>query len=538
MFDFGPQQYLTLAIVVCLVNAFVMCLVAYRLMHVFQLSGYKIRNYLLWVGDRRSKFYIRLFALSILSLGAMLVVNIFFLQFEIIFLSFLGLIFYFFLSFMFIANVWNAKYKADLRMTSRVKRLYVLLYIVIFILTYTVLRIGWDNEVIRFALIALIPMSLPVVLIICNAILYPLEENIRLGFLSKAQRKLRRPEFESLIRIGITGSYGKTSCKNILARMLEKKYHVATSPASFNTPMGFSKTINNILEPEHEVIIMEMGARYEGDIRYLAKLFKPKYGILTSIGPQHLDTMGPIERVQRTKSELVHALPSDGIAILNGDNERCRQVFEGLEIEKYLSNLDTMATDKKITQDGCEFTLHIDGKFVQVKTRLLGRHNIENILMCAILAEKLGVEIEKIAEAISELEPTRHRLELTTTQAGVHVLDDSYNSSPDGVRASLEVLSLFKGMKIVMTPGLVELGAKQDEENFKFGVRIAEVADKVIVVNEINRTSILDGLKSQKFDDKSIFTVANLEEAKSVYAGLLKSGDVLLIQNDLPDNYV
>ena len=539
MFDFETYGELGLALLVCVVNAFLLCLISYRLFHIFQLSGYKVRNYVMWVGDRRSKFYIRLFTLAILGFGSMLVVNILFFHLKIDFLSYLGLVFYFYLAIMFISNSQSAQYKVSLKLTARIKRLFVLYFMVCAIITFTIIWMGVGNPFLRFSLMALVPAILPAILLLCHFILYPLEESIKYGYIRRANKKLNQPAFKNLIRIGITGSYGKTSCKNILAEMLKSKYKTVTSPSSFNTPQGYSKTVNNILTEEHEVLIMEMGARYLGDIKHLAKLVKPRHGILTSIGPQHLDTFGSIENVQIGKGDLVRSLPKDGIAVLNGDNERCVSVFNALELErKYLSSIAEMTSNIEINQDGCVFTLKIGDKQIQCKTRLLGQHNIINILMCATMADKLGVPIEDIAAAIERLKPTPHRLELITAENGVFILDDSYNSSPGGSKAALEVLALFKGQKIVMTPGIVELGAKQDEENFKFGVRMSAVADKVIVVNEVNSVSIIDGLRSQGFAEENIFKVANLKEAKKIYADLLKPGDVLLIENDLPDNYI
>ena len=542
IFEFVSYQQLALAIFVSVLNAFILCFISYRLLHIFQLSGYKTRNYVKWVVDRKAKFYIRLFALSVLSFGSMFIVNILFYQFQDInYLSYLGLIFYFYLAIVFIVNVWQAPTKVSLKLTVRVKRLLALLFVFCMCLTYFIIWLGSREPVLRFSLVAFIPMILPFILLICNYLLWPIESSIRFGFVTRANHKLKKPEFANLIRIGITGSYGKTSCKNILATMLESKYSVAASPSSFNTPMGFTKTVNNILTEGNDVLIFEMGARYTNDIRYLSKLLKPKYGILTSIGPQHLETFGNIDNIKRAKSDLLRALPmDDGIAAVNGDNDLCREVFGKLELKnKYKSSIKDMAKDIKMTQDGCEFMLKLDGERpVKCTTRLLGKHNIENILMCAILANKMGIGSTDIAVAVSRLDPTPHRIELIKADNGLLILDDSYNASPGGTIAALDVLALFKGQKVVLTPGLVELGVKQDEENFKFGVRMARVADKVIVVNELNRSAIVDGLKSQSFPAENIYTVKTLEEAKAVYTILLKAGDVLLIENDLPDNYL
>jgi len=551
MFSFDTPGQLTLAIFVSLINAMLLLFCSLRLLHIFQLGNYKVRNFAKWLADRKSRFYIRIFTFAVLSFGGMFVTNILFMNISdqipgVEYWSYLGMFFYFWLAIVFIVSVQRAPVKVSLKYTARIKRLLVLLTFVFFALSYITLWLGSMQQYIRFSLIAALPILLPLIFVGCHYLMWPYEFSVRAGFLAKAQRKLKRPEYAGLIRIGITGSWGKTSCKNILTKMLSGKYNVAASPSSFNTPLGFMKTVNNILDG-HDVMIFEMGARYHWDIRYLCNLFKPTHGILTGIGPQHIDTMRTIEVIKRTKSDLVRFLPKDnGVAVINGDNEKCREVFDELDLEnKFISSIkkmkdaDAWVEGQSVTQDGCTFKLHLKGfEPVSCTTKLLGRHNIENILMCAIMANKLGIKPDEIAEKVAELEPTPHRLELVKAPSGILILDDSYNASAGGTAAAMEVLALFKGQKVVMTPGLVELGGKADEENFKLGARMAKVADKVIIVNEINKQALTDGLLSQKFKAENIFFARNLEEAKPIYSGLLNPGDVLLIENDLPDNYL
>lgn len=549
MLSFPSSGQLTLAIFVSVANAIVLLCCSLRCLHIFQLGGYRTRGFLTWLSDRKSKFHIRLFSLSALSFGSMFVVNILFYNphFKgIEYLGYLGMIFYFYLALVFILDTNRVRTKISLKFTQRVKRLMLLMTFMFFILSYLAIWLGSMHSVIRFSLIAVIPSILPFLMLFCNSLLWPVEASIRAWYRIRARAKLRRAEYKHLIRIGVTGSWGKTSCKNILAKMLSKKYNVAASPSSFNTPMGFAKTVNNILDG-HDVLIFEMGARYPRDIKYLCRLFKPRYGILTGIGPQHIDTMKRIDVIKRTKSDLVNSLPKQtGIAIINGDNEKCLEVFAELKLEnKFVSSInetekaEAWVEDLRVTSEGCTFKLFIkESKPVKCKTKLLGLHSIENILMCAILANKLGVEASEIASVIEELEPTPHRLELTKAENGVLILDDSYNASPGGTEAAMKVLSLFEGQKIVMTPGIVELGSFADEENFKFGVRMAKVADAVIIVNDINKAAISDGLLSQGFSEKNIYFAKTLQDAKEIYSGILKPGDILLIENDLPDNYM
>lgn len=557
MFKFDTIFELLIAIVISLANTVILCCLCYKILHVFQLGNYRVRNLVRWVVDRRSKFYSRLFALSFLSFGSMFIFNIIFLHFSILNLSFLGLIFYFYLAIVLILNVQAAPVKVPLRSTRRIRRLLGVLFLVNFFVSFTIIWLGSftvidvggiPQNITRMSLIAFIPLALPWIVILCNALLWPVEASIKTRYIRRANRKLERPEYENLIRIGITGSWGKTSCKNILTAMLREKYIVTASPHSFNTPMGYTKTVLNVLKPGDEVLILEMGARHLGDIKYLAGLFKPQHGIITGIGTQHLETFRTLESIKLAKTDLIRALPENGIGVINGDSEKCKEFFveskgniqASLLLSSSKEDPDSagFVKDVSITSDGCEFKIVLKSeKPFLVRTKLLGKHNIENILMCAIMAHKLGVTSAQIAEAVSKLEPTPHRLELIKGENGVFILDDSYNASVNGTKAALGVLKLFKGKKIIMTPGLIELGMSEEEENFRFGKRIAEVANHVIIIGELHKENITDGLASADYKQEKIHYAKTVEDAKSIYVKLLKAGDVLLIANDLPDNY-
>jgi len=546
-FSFESNWLLGLAIGVSVVNALLLCVIVYRLVHVFQLGGYRFRPFVKWLADMRIAFYVRLFALSLLSFGAMFIVNIIFDRWQdLVAISYASLIFYFTFAIVFCLNILRKKEKVKLRFTARVIRLFVLLFIVFAVISYTIIWTGSEGVggYVRFSFIAFIPLLVPPLLIIVNYLIFPLEAIIRYHYVRVAKRKLHSKEFENLVRIGITGSYAKTSCKNILADMLSKKYKVAKSPSSYNTPMGFARTVNDVLVNGDEVLIFEMGLRYKRNIRQLAKMFKPQHAILTAIGTQHIETMKTVEAIIAEKSELVKAIPPDtGIAVLNGDSEGCVKIYENLDVkDKILTKVGKSKSkyfaDKiSVSKDGCEFDLVLGDEMVRCKTTLLGKHNIENIAMCATMAHKLGVSGEQIAESISELKPTPHRLELIKGASGVIVLDDSYNASEQGTRAALDVLSLFNGKKVVQTPGIIEQGKNQGKVNFVYAREISKVADEVIIVNEVNREALVEGLKSLEFPLEKIHLVKDLEGAKGLYSKLLSSGDVLLIANDLPDNF-
>ncbi|MCL2846879.1 MAG: Mur ligase family protein [Firmicutes bacterium] len=533
---------LIMMIVVTILNAGALSLISFKLVHMLQGGGYRTNPYIDAAYDKRIRYFNRLFSLGLLAIGAMIIVNTIFYQFtDIPALSYLGFLFYAYLVTMFLIKLFRERIKIPLRFTPRVIRLYITIFILCALFTFYFIMLGlalpWYGHI-GFSLIAIIPILLPSIVLLANYIMWPIEASIRQHYIRRAKRKLNSAEYRDVIRVGITGSYGKTSCKNILVKMLAQKYNVAASPSSYNTPMGFALTINNVLQPGHEILVFEMGLRYRRDIKQLCKLFQPQHGILTAVGSQHIETMGSLEAIKAEKSELVRALPEKGIAILNGDSTRCAEVFSETTLKnKYLTTLETHAANIAVTSDGATFDLIIDGETVSVKTQLLGEHSIQNIAMCAEMAYRLGITREQIATAISELEPIPHRLQLIKSSNGVTILDDSYNASEHGTRAALAVLELFDGKRVVQTPGIIEQGTNADEVNFKLGYHIAKVADACIIMNRTNREALRDGLRAGGMDPAKIETADNIDMAKTLYPKILAPGDTLLIANDLPDNF-
>jgi UDP-N-acetylmuramoyl-tripeptide--D-alanyl-D-alanine ligase len=306
-----------------------------------------------------------------------------------------------------------------------------------------------------------------------------------------------------------------------------------------------TRVVNDYLKPDHEVLIAEMGARNKGDIKKLASFIKPKYGILTSIGSQHLFSFGTVENIAKTKYELIEELPADGYAIFNGNSEGAYELYKKCEIDKCVTgNVDescVRAENITIDRNGTHFTLKLkDGSSIKCTTKLIGKHNVENILMCTQVALALGLTNEQIKEGIAKLKPVPHRLELKVNENGVIIFDDSYNASVESIEVALEVVSSFgkDKKKIVVTPGLIELGKKEREENFNFGVKMAAVANYVIIVNKVNLGAIREGLESAGFDMENVYEAETLDKAKGMLEKLVSEGDVVLFENDLPDNYI
>ena len=306
--------------------------------------------------------------------------------------------------------------------------------------------------------------------------------------------------------------------------------------------MGLSRVINEQLKGEHQIFIAEMGARHVGDIKELCDLVHPKYGLLTSVGPQHLETFGSIENIAGTKYELIEALPEDGIAFFSSDGSYVDRLFAKCEREKYRVGFNPdrqpymLATDIEVGPQGSRFTLKCaDGEELRCRTRLLGKHNIQNIALCAAVARKLGLTMEEIARGVRVVEPIEHRLQLIP--GAMTIIDDAFNSNPAGSQEALNVLSGFSGRRIIVTPGMVEQGAKEDELNYAFGTQMVNCVDVAILVGPNHTKPILQGLVDSGFSRDDIHVVSELDEASALLRAIGRPGDTVLFENDLPDNY-
>jgi UDP-N-acetylmuramoyl-tripeptide--D-alanyl-D-alanine ligase len=384
----------------------------------------------------------------------------------------------------------------------------------------------------------------PFVAMLANLLLWPLQATINWSYRFRAGRKLRR--FGPMV-VGITGSYGKTSTKYFTEALMESRYRVLKTRASFNTILGICRAVNEELGPEHQAFIVEMGAYRRGEIRDMARLTRPHIGVLTAIGPQHLERFGDIETIERAKFELLEALKPDGIAVINNDDLRVRRLADSLRgpaIRRYgidysAGELDVRAADIEHGPDGLTFDLiDLEGKRVTVKTRLIGLHNVSNILAAATVARVANVSIREIASAIGRLQPVPHRLEVHTGADGVTIIDDAYNSNPVGAAGALAALAEFKtGRKILITPGMVELGVEQDARNEEFGAAAARVADYIILVGRNQTAAIRRGLITAGFAEDRAISVKNLNDGLEAMRGIVRAGDVVLLENDLPDLY-
>ncbi len=532
-----------------------------RVLHYAQLEGYKNRDFFRWITKNPKLAFKPALGQTIAICGFYILTailnNLFVLKFQgdtaiiVLFIEYIAILLMY-VVINFVQAIRDKKKrklaKKPLVYTARAKRLMFWNLITLAFLEVMFLdevrqaTIPVMVEMIRIVAYSIFTFLLPINMIISNLLAYPTERFIGDIYVDLAKLKLRGKPYKKLIKIGITGSYGKTSTKFILSTILSEKYNVLATPESYNTTMGNVKVIRKMLKPEHEVFISEMGARYRFDIQEICDLVRPKIAMITSIGPQHLETFKNIENIVKTKAELLVSLPSDGVVFLPNDDSHCLKLYNKEKREKYIygvndKHADVYAKDIKFNADGISFTAVTKNGEIKCVSKLLGEHNIQNILGCIAIAVYLGLSNEQIANGVKKLEPIPHRLQLLPSSNGSIVIDDAFNSNPVGSKAALEVIKKFDGRKIIITPGMVELGNEEYKYNKEFGKNMASVVDIAILVGVKRSNAIVEGLREGKFNDQNIFVVDNLDNASKKLQEITKAGDVILFENDLPDNY-
>ncbi|WP_263785827.1 UDP-N-acetylmuramoyl-tripeptide--D-alanyl-D-alanine ligase [Salinibacter grassmerensis] len=375
------------------------------------------------------------------------------------------------------------------------------------------------------------------------ALMHPVETAIQKGFKRQARRRLQARSDLSVV--GITGSYGKTSTKFIVAELLRQKYSVYATPSSYNTPMGLCLAVNEHLKPQHQVLVLEYGIRYPGDMDELCDIAEPDASVVTTIGVAHLETMGTQDNIAAEKSVLVEQTAPDGPVVLNVDDERVAAMAErasgpvwristeghpDADITAGSIQYDTTGTAFEVTDD--------TGTTVAFETQLLGRHNVLNVLLAVAVGRSMGLRLRQMAHAARRVEPVEHRLQLRT-RGDVTIIDDAFNSNPVGARNAVEILSkMGDGQRAIVTPGMVELGDRQWRENKEFGTVLAgHDLDLVVLVGADQTAPIQEGLSEADFPQERVHVVPSLSEAQAFLKRQLKPGDVVLYENDLPDQY-
>ncbi|MBP5488672.1 MAG: UDP-N-acetylmuramoyl-tripeptide--D-alanyl-D-alanine ligase [Bacteroidales bacterium] len=406
-----------------------------------------------------------------------------------------------------------------------------------------------------FWLSALVILLCPFVLCMADWLNSPVEKAINNWYIKDARRILAA--HTGLTVIGVTGSFGKTSTKNYLYRILSEKYNVLMTPGNYNTTLGVVRTIREKLEPFHQVFICEMGAKEVGDIKEICDLVHPTIGIVTAVGEMHLETFGSLENIQKTKFELIDSLPADGFGVINSESpgiasyggirQDCKIVRFGIDAHR----VDVRAAAIEYTIGGMEFDVIDAAGSLHLKTQLLGEANILDLTGAVVIAKHLGIPDRSIELAVSKIQAVEHRLSLSR-RGSLTILDDAYNSNPTGAAMALGVLASMKlpegGRRICVTPGFVELGSRQFDACRGLGALAARSCDILIIVNKYNRDAILAGAKSvisseaegevEKSLADRVLCVDTLAEAVAALGVLATPGSAILYENDLPDTFV
>lgn len=515
-------------------------------LHMLQQNLYNENNrYLKWVLNNSSNFLtIEFISLVIVSLSCCFLTvnkNISFI------INIIAIIIYLIFIIKYYKERKEEQVKLPLVVTARIKRLIateIILYLIPLVILF-MLRSDLIYSSYLIFIYALMCYLNVFVLFLANFInKYTLEKYVYYHFKHLAMKKLH--SMENLKVVGITGSYGKTSSKNILADILNSKYVTLPTPKNLNTPYGLIITINNHLDKFTEVFIAEMGAYKTGEIKQLCDMVKPKYGILTKIGTAHLETFGSEENIQKTKFELIESLPLDGVGVLNKDDpkqvsyklkNKCKILWIGIENK----DVDVHASDIKCSNIGTSFKVKFknEDKEYSFETKLLGNHNVYNILAGLALGYELGISIDKLQQAVKNIKPVEHRLELKRLGT-FYQIDDAYNSNPVGAKGAIDVLAMMPGKRIVVTPGMVELGEKEDYYNEKFGEQIAEKGniDYVVLIGKKKTLPIKKGLEKKNYNMDNVIVYNNVKEAYNFIRGIDTKDEVYaLFENDLPDTY-
>lgn len=408
------------------------------------------------------------------------------------------------------------------------------------------------EEIIWYALgILVFDILTPLIVSVTVLIFQPLAVLGRNQIIRMAKEK--RAQFKELLVIGITGSYGKTSTKEFLATILSEKFKVLKTTEHQNSEVGISQCILNDLKPEHEIFIVEMGAYNRGGIKLLCDIAKPKIGVITGINEQHLSTFGSQENIISGKYELIESLPEDSLAIFNGDNEYCFELYKKTLIKKRVYSLqssisglpsDIWAYNIRAEKDFITFKMTAGDEMVDFRVSLLGSHNISNILAAVCCARELGMTLEEISRACQKIESWQSGIQLKrgrhppTVLHGINIFDATYSANPDGVISHLEYLKIWPGKKVIIMPCLIELGSSSKEVHRRIGEKIGEVCNLAIITTKERFEEIKEGAIGRGMNSENILFIENPKKIFEKIKVFCKEGDVVLLESRLPNQLI
>ena len=391
----------------------------------------------------------------------------------------------------------------------------------------------------------------PVWLMLGNIVMTPVEAAYRRTYIAQARAIMQRI---NPTVIGITGSYGKTTTKVFIADLLNARYNAYATPKSYNTMMGITRAINTDLADNYAIdyFIVEMGAYFPGEIRRIAGLTPPHIGVEIEVGPQHLERFRTLERTATAKYEVIESLPPDGVGIFNWDNEYVRAMCEKgypatrIAVSRVIApdaappDVRFVASDESETLDGIAFTVHDTktGQSERFAVPLYGLHNITNLLLAVAVCVHEGMTLRELAQRARSLKPAESRLVKQMTGQGIVILNDAYSANPVGARSALHTLGLHTtGRRVLITPGMIELGERHEPENRALGEFAAQHATDILLVGEEQTRPLAEGVRATSFDPSRLHIMPTLTDAVAWTQSNLAPGDTVLYLNDLPDTY-
>lgn len=504
-------------------------------LYLWQLKEYHLGRFVSHFDTEKGK------RLLLNPLNFLKVIFLFFIFFiQVLFLSQILLMIYIIESFQAFKNFLQKKLKLPI-LTKKI--IFLASVSIILEISYFISIFSLSTPLFVFYLLAFDILTLA---IISGIVLFfqPLVALVRLLIIKRAIRK--RAAFKDLIVVGITGSYGKTSTKEFLSTILSEKFKVLKTKEHQNSEVGVSQCILNELKPEHQVFVVEMGAYNRGGIKLLSDIAKPKIGILTGINEQHLASFGSEGNIIQGKYELIESLPKDGIAIFNGDNSYCYELFENTEIPKRLSISSVPAKDKIVKADAWAENIIVgkdslsfrvftkDGESADFKINLSGIQNVENILMAVIAAKELGMNLNEISKASQKIKVEQGGMKLLKGEKGYNIINSTYSSNPNGVIANLEYLKIWQGKKIIIMPCLIELGKAAKEVHKRIGEKIGQVCDLAIITTK----DYFREIKSGSSGKGEIIFSENPKEIFEKIKDFNGSEDIILLQSRVPKELI
>ena len=334
--------------------------------------------------------------------------------------------------------------------------------------------------------------------------------------------------------IGITGSVGKSTTKELATIVLKQRYRTLKNPGNLNNEIGLPMTLWQMGEG-HQRAVLEMGFYVPGEIQFLCELARPSVGVITNIGTVHAERAGSQDEIARGKAELVKALPSEpeGTAILNYDDPLVRDMAKETDARIFYYGLSEEAdlwADKVegLGLDGIRFRLNYKGESIHLKVPLIGRHSVHTALRAAAIALVEGLSWEEISRGLRS-EHTQLRLVAVRASSGAMILDDTYNASPKSMLAGLNLLEEMVGRKIAVLGDMLELGLYENQGHRKVGIRTAEVADVLVTVGKLGQL-IAHAAAEAGLKDESIHSFLNCDEVSEFLKGFLMEKDVVLVK--------